>query len=77
MANCTQLCTTKKIFYSKQIKIFFLGITLFDTFPVLFQKENNLVPLFLIACNRGLRGDPGLEESFFNIVDKHKLVISF
>ena len=54
MAHCTQLCTTKKNFYSQQIKIFFLGITLFDTFSLLFQKEKNLMPLFLIACNRGL-----------------------
>ena len=55
MAHCTQLCTTKKKFYSQQIKIFFLGITLFDTFSLLFQKKKNLMPLFLIACNRGLR----------------------
>ena len=54
MAHCTQLCTTKKKFYSQQIKIFFLGITLFNTFSLLFQKEKNLMPLFLIACNRGL-----------------------
>ena len=54
MAHCTQLCTTKKKFYSQQIKNFFLGITLFDTFSLLFQKEKNLMPLFLIACNRGL-----------------------
>ena len=54
MAHCTQLCTTKKNFYSQQIKNFFLGITLFDTFSLLFQKEKNLMPLFLIACNRGL-----------------------
>ena len=54
MAHCTQLCTTKKNFYSQQIKKIFLGITLFDTFSLLFQKEKNLMPLFLIACNRGL-----------------------
>ena len=54
MAHCTQLCTTKKKFYSQQFKNFFLGITLFDTFSLLFQKEKNLMPLFLIACNRGL-----------------------
>ena len=54
MAHCTQLCTTKKNFYSQQIKIFFLGITLFDTFSLLFQKEKNLMSLLLIACNRGL-----------------------
>ena len=52
MAHCTQLCTTTKKFYSQQIKIFFLGITLFNTFSLLFQKEKNLMPLFLIACNR-------------------------
>ena len=46
---------TKKNFYSQQIKNFFLGITLFDTFSLLFQKEKNLMPLFLIACNRGLK----------------------
>ena len=39
MAHCTQLCTTKKKFYFQQIKNFFLGITLFDTFSLLFQKE--------------------------------------
>ena len=55
MAHCTQLCTTKKNFYSQQIKKFLLGITLFDTFSLLFQKEKNLMPLFLIACNRGLK----------------------
>ena len=54
MAHCTQLCTTKKKFYSQQIKKFFLGITLFNKFSSLFQKEKNLMPLFLIACNRGL-----------------------
>ena len=54
MAHCTQLCTTKKNFYLQQIKNFFLGITLFNTFSLLFQKEKNLMPLFLIACNRGL-----------------------
>ena len=54
MAHCTQLCTTKKKFYSQQIKKNFLGITLSDTFSLLFQKEKNLMPLFLIACNRGL-----------------------
>ena len=54
MAHCTQLCTTKKNFYSQQIKNFFLGITLFDTFSLLFQKEKNLMSLFLIACNRGI-----------------------
>ena len=55
MAHCTQLCTTKKNFYLQQIKKFFLGITLFDTFSLLFQKEKNLMSLFLIACNRGLK----------------------
>ena len=54
MAHCTQLCTTKNIFYLQQNKFFFLGITLFDTFSLLFQKEKNLMSLFLIACNRGL-----------------------
>ena len=54
MAHCTQLCTTKKIFDLQQIKNFFLGITLFDTFSLLFQKGKNLMSLFLIACNRGL-----------------------
>ena len=44
----------KKNFYSQQIKFFFLGITLFDSFSLLFQKEKNLMPLFLIACNRGI-----------------------
>ena len=55
MAHCTQLCTTTKKFYSQQIKKIFLGITLFDTFSLLFQKEKDLMPLFLIACNRGLK----------------------
>ena len=54
MAHCTQLCTTKTIFYSQQIKNSFLGITVFDTFSLLFQKEKNLMSLFLIACNRRL-----------------------
>ena len=54
MAQCTQLCTTTKKFYLQLIKIF-LGITLFDTFSLLFhERKTNLMPLFLIACNRGL-----------------------
>ena len=39
MAQCTQLCTTKKLFATNQN--IFWGITLFDTFS-------------LIACNRVL-----------------------
>ena len=55
MAHCTQLCTTKKKFLFTTNQYIFLGITLFDTFSLLFQKEKNLMPLFLIACNRGLK----------------------
>ena len=47
-------CVQQKKNYLQQIKKNFLGITLFDTFSLLFQKEKNLMPLFLIACNRGL-----------------------
>ena len=72
MAHCTQLCTTKKNFYSQQIKKFFLGITLFDTFSLLFQKEKNLMPLFLIACNRGLKMCFNIEYSCHTITNiKH------
>ena len=39
IAQCTQLCTTRK-------KLGVGRITLFDTFSLLFQKEKNLMPLF-------------------------------
>ena len=40
MAQCTQLCTTKKN-YLKLIKNFLSEITLFDIFSLLFQKKKS------------------------------------
>ena len=65
MAHCTQLCTTKKKILFATNQNFFLGITLFDTFSLLLQKEKNLMPLFLIACNRGLIMGLGKKEKYF------------
>ena len=41
-------------------------------------KSDFFINIFLfVVQNFVLRGDPALENFFFNIVDKHKLVISF
>ena len=73
MAHCTQLCTTTKKIYSQQIKNFLGGITLFDTFSLLFQKEKNLMPLFLIACNRGLTMRSNIEYNIHHIISCHTI----